>query len=104
MDALELELRQLLWWNHGHDQLYGDDGEMQCGQCLKYGCGDYKRAPLAKLREGYNLARANRVPVAWRVKDFADGWILCNTLKQAQKEAEGAGNLIEPLYLGCTMF
>ncbi len=39
-------------------------------------------------------------PVAWRVKDFADGWILCHTLKQAKREADGAGNLIEPLFLG----
>jgi len=37
-------------------------------------------------------------PVAYRVKDFADGWILCDTMKAAQKEAEGAGNLIEPRY------
>ncbi len=37
-------------------------------------------------------------PVAWRVKDFADGWILCHSENQAKREAEGAGNLIEPLY------
>jgi hypothetical protein len=38
-------------------------------------------------------------PVAWRVKDFADGWILCHSLAEAQREADGAGNLIQPLYL-----
>ena len=38
-------------------------------------------------------------PVAWRVKDFADGWILCHSEAQAKREAEGAGNLIQPLYL-----
>lgn len=38
-------------------------------------------------------------PVAYRVKDFADGWILCHTLEHAQREAEGAGNLIQPLYI-----
>jgi hypothetical protein len=37
-------------------------------------------------------------PVAWRVKDFADGWILCHTLAEAQREAQGAGNLVQPLY------
>lgn len=37
-------------------------------------------------------------PVAWRVKDFADGWILCHTEAEARREAEGAGNLTQPLY------
>lgn len=26
-------LRRLLWNNHGHRGLYGDDGEMQCSEC-----------------------------------------------------------------------
>ncbi len=38
-------------------------------------------------------------PVAWRVKDFADGWILCRTEDEARRlAAEGAGNLVQPLY------
>lgn len=37
-------------------------------------------------------------PVAWRVKDFADGWILCHSEAEARGEAEGAGNLVQPLY------
>ena len=37
-------------------------------------------------------------PVAWRVKDFADGWVLCHTEAESRREAEGAGNLVEPLY------
>jgi len=36
--------------------------------------------------------------VAWRVKDYADGWILCHTEEVAIEEAEN-GNLIQPLYL-----
>lgn len=28
------------------------------------------------------------------VKDFADGWIYCPTLEAANREAEGAGNLV----------
>lgn len=36
-------------------------------------------------------------PVAYRVKDFGDGWILCHTLEQAEREAKGCRNLIEPL-------
>lgn len=39
-----------------------------------------------------------REPVAWRVKDFADDWILCHSERQALAEADSAGNLIEPLY------
>lgn len=35
----EMILRKLLWLNHGHDNLYGDDGEMQCAEC----CLDFKR-------------------------------------------------------------
>lgn len=39
-------------------------------------------------------------PVAYRVKDFADGWILCRTLKEALRQQPGSGCLIEPLYAG----
>lgn len=45
----EQELREYLWLNHGHLGLYGDDGEMQCGECSKYGIIDYKRNPLDKV-------------------------------------------------------
>lgn len=38
--------------------------------------------------------------VAWRVKDFADGWILCHTEAQAMRESRDCGNLVQPLYLG----
>lgn len=37
-------------------------------------------------------------PVAWRVKDFADGWLLCRTEDEARRLAEGAGNLVQALY------
>lgn len=37
-------------------------------------------------------------PVAWRVKDFADGWVLCRTEDEARRLAEGAGNLVQALY------
>ncbi len=33
LSRTELTLRRLLWLRHGHDGLYGDDGEMQCGHC-----------------------------------------------------------------------
>jgi predicted transglutaminase-like cysteine proteinase len=42
-----MELRKLLWLNHGHSQLYGDDGEMQCHECGL----DFKRDPVARIAE-----------------------------------------------------
>lgn len=43
----ERRLREYLWLSHGHTRVYGDDGEMQCGDCLPV--YDYKRAPLADV-------------------------------------------------------
>src|SRR5436190_15187897 len=47
----ETRLREFLWRGHGHTHQYGDDGEMQCGECIRVGTPpfviDYKRAPLA---------------------------------------------------------
>ena len=40
------KLRRLLWLWHGHDGLYGDDGEMQCMKC---GGLDFKRAAIADI-------------------------------------------------------
>lgn len=37
-------------------------------------------------------------PVAWRVKDFGDDWILLHTETEARREAAGAENLVQPLY------
>ncbi len=37
-------------------------------------------------------------PVAWRVKDFADGWILYHSEAQARREAEEVGSLVQPLF------
>ena len=47
-----LELRQMIWLDHGHNPsvAYGDDGEMQCHQCLKeYGFWDWKRTDLKEI-------------------------------------------------------
>jgi hypothetical protein len=43
----EMILRKLLWIRHGCDisALYGDDGELQCGQCLI----DFKRASAEEI-------------------------------------------------------
>lgn len=38
-------------------------------------------------------------PAAWRVKDFADGWILCHSKAEAEHlSREQSGAAIEPLY------
>lgn len=43
----ELMLRREVWLLHGHQGLYGDDGEMQCAECNL----DYKRAPVEGIVE-----------------------------------------------------
>lgn len=60
----ERELRREWWLNHGHDfvAIYGDDGEMQCAQCLGI---DYKRTPLPDLYEHVTLLRAERAQREW---------------------------------------
>ena len=45
----EFELRKYLWLTHGHKGTYGDDGEMQCQECMRFGLWDYKREPLEKV-------------------------------------------------------
>lgn len=40
---LEFAIRQKCWLSHGHNLLYGDDGEMQCSKCASW---NYKNAPL----------------------------------------------------------
>lgn len=55
---IELWLRQELWEGHGHiASLYGDDGEMQCShpECCR--CWDYKRTPIADVREHVAVLR-----------------------------------------------
>lgn len=65
------QLKRLLWLNHGHNTsfLYGDDGEMQCSQCLyEYGFYDWKRTPVEEIVEKIEAANllkaANQVTPA----------------------------------------
>lgn len=37
-------------------------------------------------------------PVAWRVKDFADGWVIFGNKAHAEAQAKMTGGLMEPLY------
>jgi hypothetical protein len=51
----EMQLRRYLWLSHGHRGLYGDDGEMQCGECNPH--WDYKNLPLAEIVKAADDAR-----------------------------------------------
>lgn len=65
-EAVEGWLRELLWLRHGHDALYGDDGERQCPRCGV----DFKRDPLARLDRA--VADADQIRQAKeRVSDLA---------------------------------
>jgi len=45
-----ITFRRMLWLNHGHTGMYGDDGEMQCAECLReYGFWDWKLTPAAEI-------------------------------------------------------
>ena len=43
----EMEIRRALWSQHGHFGIYGDDDEMQCGECKP--ARDFKREPVIEL-------------------------------------------------------
>jgi hypothetical protein len=53
-----IELRKLLWINHGHSQLYGDDGEMQCHECGL----DFKRDTIKQIAEGLKESSLRQTP------------------------------------------
>ena len=42
-----IKLREILWLFHGHSGLYGDDGEMQCGECRL----DYRRDSIETIEK-----------------------------------------------------
>ena len=46
------EWREALWLRHGHEGLYGDDGEMQCGTCVR----DFKRDTPEQIIDGLRRA------------------------------------------------
>lgn len=57
----QLRVRYLMWMNHGHTRGYGDDGEMQCSACAKYGCWDYRNAPMEEVNAAYQRANMDRI-------------------------------------------
>lgn len=59
LEAENLQLRKLLWLNHGCNitALYGDDGEMQCGACATHHrC--FNESRLVTTNREVGLARA----------------------------------------------
>ncbi len=58
----EFILRRLLWSMHGHTGQYGDDGELQCGECQReYGFYDWRRTPAAEIEEKIMIANAGKI-------------------------------------------
>lgn len=55
------------------------------------------RAALAAIRKTHAVLEAK--PSAWRVKDYADGWIFFKTEQGARFVASQTDALIQPLYL-----
>ncbi|KKM98110.1 hypothetical protein LCGC14_1161210 [marine sediment metagenome] len=53
--------REMLWLNHGHSGMYGDDGEMQCSECMvDYGFWDWKRTPADEIKSKMILANLKK--------------------------------------------
>ena len=71
------------------------DSEIEAGGWIA--CCPERRMVSALSASTTDSGKGNE-PVAWRVKDFADGWTLHYSLASAKREAEGAGNLIQPLF------
>jgi|SRR3989304_2136609 len=60
MQLTEMNYRKELWLNHGHSGQYGDDGEMQCSECIPFGLIDYEREPIDKVERVAEQARMVR--------------------------------------------
>ncbi len=68
-----LKLRSMLWLSHGHKRVYGDDGEMQCGDCaFKYGFYDWKRTPIDEIKAKIFQANLNALGSLKNIKKEYD--------------------------------
>ena len=76
--------RRLLWLNHGHTGMYGDDGEMQCGRCMEeYGFWDWKRTPAEEIEKRITIAGIRKVQLHDRNAQIADAarwYVECSRL------------------------
>lgn len=65
-----LKLRSMLWLNHGHKGMYGDDGEMQCSECMsEYGFYDWKRTSIGEIEAKINVAALKKLSDQVEFKD-----------------------------------
>lgn len=77
--AAEMPFRRALWLLHGHQGIYGDDGEMQCAECQ---ITDYKRDPARRVidmavkgvQEAVAAARTDNADHDWRRQMEAYGY------------------------------
>lgn len=58
--AENLKLRELLWLGHGCQGLYGDDGEMQCGECRI----DFLRQPAHEIEATFQRKALEKLKAA----------------------------------------
>jgi len=65
LEQADSAYRMYVWLNHGHTGQYGDDGEMQCGECMRLGFYDYKREPLEKIQAGLHQLGLERIAAAF---------------------------------------
>ena len=55
-------LRSMIWLMHGHKGIYGDDGEMQCGECAtEYGFYDWKRTDINEIVNNIEAANLRKL-------------------------------------------
>jgi len=66
-------VRMYLWLNHGHHMMYGDDGEMQCVECMPFGLIDYKREPFSKVIKISEEVRMQSNLIKWNEKNIYQG-------------------------------
>lgn len=67
-------------------------------RCERNGCPWTKRPGIAAVLDDY--AKLRKRPVAFRVKDFADGWIIFQDEQAAHREADAMGGaLVQGLYV-----
>lgn len=55
-------LRTMLWISHGHRGMYGDDGELQCSECIhEYGFWDWKRTSIDEIESKIQKANLKKL-------------------------------------------
>jgi hypothetical protein len=60
---------------------------------------DQATAMVLYMIEGLPDTPLQKRPVAWRVKDFADGWVIFQDEQRAYHEAEHTGAVMQGLYV-----